>query len=240
MDKLIAGVDRFRCREYAENRAFFRQLAAKPQKPLALFITCSDSRVNPNLITQTEPGDLFLLRNAGNLVPPYGAGGGEAATIEYSLEVLGVRDIIICGHSQCGAIQAILEDERLSHLPAVKAWCHHAETTRRIVQQKHRDLTPAAKATAAAQENVLVQINHLSTHPSVAARLAAGALDVHGWYYNIGAGEVWQHEPSLGQFCRLGDDSQEKPTAARLHEIAAPSASDRPTASRTTIAEARR
>src|SRR5688572_9465801 len=104
MDKLIAGFHRFHSGPYWDNRELFEQLAARQQKPMALFITCADSRVNPNLITQTEPGDLFLVRNAGNVIPPYGSGGGgEAATVEYSLEVLGIRDIVVCGHSQCGA-----------------------------------------------------------------------------------------------------------------------------------------
>jgi carbonic anhydrase len=210
MDKLIAGVDRFRRRAYAENRAFFEQLATKQQKPIALFITCADSRVHPNLITQTEPGDLFLIRNAGNLVPPHGAGGGEAATIEYSIEVLGVRDIVICGHSQCGAIHALLADQHLNYLPAVGAWCRHAEATRRIVEQKYRDLPPAERATLAAQENVLVQMSHLSTHPSVASHLAAGELRIFGWYYDIWAGEVLQYDQSLGHF---------KPVNGEAHEV---------------------
>src|SRR5262245_46639785 len=164
MEKLIAGVHRFRRTEFAKNRAFFEQLASKRQNPMALFITCSDSRVNPNLITHTEPGDLFLIRNAGNIVPPYhSAGGGEIATIEYSVEVLGIRDIIVCGHSQCGAIQALLHPEELPYLPAVQAWCSYAESTRRIVQQKYRQLPADQLARAAAEENVLVQMNSLST-----------------------------------------------------------------------------
>jgi carbonic anhydrase len=200
MDKLIAGFDRFRRGAYAENRQFFQQLAAKQQQPIALFITCSNSRVNPNLITQTEPGDLFLIRNAGNLVPPHGAGRGEAATIEYSLEVLGIRDIVICGHSQCGAIQALLDGERLAHLPIVQVWCHHAEATRRIVRNKYHGLPPAELSAAAAQENVLVQMNHLSTHPAVASHLAAGGMRIFGWYYDISAGQVSQYDQELGRF----------------------------------------
>src|SRR5687768_9887291 len=144
MDKILAGVARFRRYEYPGNRALFESLAARQQNPIALFITCADSRVHPNLITQTEPGDLFLIRNAGNVIPPYGsAGGGEAATIEYSIEVLGIRDIVVCGHSQCGAMRALLDGQGLDHLPAVKAWCAHAESTRRIVRQKYRDVAPA-------------------------------------------------------------------------------------------------
>jgi carbonic anhydrase len=208
MEKLIAGVHRFRRTEFAEHREFFEQLAAKQQRPMALFITCSDSRVHPNLITQTEPGDLFLIRNAGNIVPPYSAaGGGETATIEYSIEVLGIRHVIICGHSQCGAMKALLDVDSLAHLPAVRAWCNHAEATRRIVQQKYRDLDPAELAVAATEENVLVQMNNLSTHPSVAARLSSGELNVYGWYYDIGGGQVLQYDQPSGRFVELNGEA---------------------------------
>jgi carbonic anhydrase len=147
---------------------------------------------------------LFLIRNAGNIVPPYGAGaGGEAATIEYSVEVLGIRNIIVCGHSQCGAMKALLDTRSCDHLPAVRAWCSHAEATRRIVQQKYRDLPPIELAIAATEENVLVQVNNLSTHPSVAARLASGELSVFGWYYDIGGGQILQYDQQHGKFIEL-------------------------------------
>jgi carbonic anhydrase len=204
MEKILAGVHRFRQIVYRENREFFEQLEGKQQRPMALFITCADSRVNPNLITQTEPGDLFLVRNAGNIVPPYGAGiGGEAATIEYSVEVLGIRNIIVCGHSQCGAMKALLDAESCTHLPSVRAWCQHAEATRRIVQQKYRGLAPTELAVAATEENVLVQMNNLSTHPSVAARLSSGELSVYGWYYDIGGGRILQYDQHQGRFLEL-------------------------------------
>jgi len=209
MEKIIAGYHRFRRFEYPAQQSFFEQLAAKVQRPMALFITCSDSRVHPNLITQTEPGDLFLIRNAGNLVPSYSTqGGGESATIEYSVEVLGVRNIIICGHSQCGAMQALLRADTLAHLPAVRAWCSHAEATRRIVEQKYRNLRGDDLAIAATEENVLVQMNNLSTHPSVAARLASGELQVYGWYYDIGAGQVYQYHQSRGRFIELNGQAE--------------------------------
>jgi carbonic anhydrase len=209
VEKIISGIDRFRRQEYATNRDFYKQLASKPQKPLALFITCADSRVHPNLITQTEPGDLFLIRNAGNLIPPHGSAvGGEAATIEFSVEVLNIRHIILCGHSQCGAIKALLEARGLEHLPAVRKWCGHAEATRRIVQHKYRDLSPEELAVAATQENVLVQMNNLSTHPSVASGLAAGELSIYGWYYDIGAGQVYQYEQSHGRFVEMNGQPQ--------------------------------
>jgi carbonic anhydrase len=221
MQKLIDGVRSFYRGPFAQNRPFFERLAAKNQQPMALFITCADSRVHPNLITQTEPGELFLLRNAGNIVPPHGAGGSEAATIEYSLEVLGISDIIICGHSQCGAIQALLDQQSLTHLPAVQRWCDHAEATRRIVRQKYGSRLASEVAEAAAQENVLVQLNHLETHPAVAVRLKNGAVRLFGWYYDIGAGTVAQYYPARNAFLPLADDRLPPECTPAAHQQAA-------------------
>ena len=208
MEKILAGVERFRRLEYPKNQELFEHLARKQQKPIALFITCADSRVHPNLITMTDPGDLFLIRNAGNIVPPHGSPiGGEAATVEYSLEVLGIRNIIVCGHSQCGAMKAMLEDPHLNDLPAAKAWFQHAEATKRIVRAKYADLSPEERLVAATEENVLVQMNNLSTHPSVAAHLSAGELRVFGWYYDIGSGRVLQFDQQRGQFHNLGHEA---------------------------------
>ncbi|MDX1948506.1 MAG: carbonic anhydrase [Pirellulaceae bacterium] len=208
MNKLIQGFHRFRRNDYLPNRAFFEALAARQQQPVALFITCSDSRVNPNLITQTEPGDLFIIRNAGNIVPPHSASpGAEEATVEYSIEVLGVRDIIICGHSQCGAMQALVNENAVADLPAARAWFSHAEATRRIVRQRHRHLPPDEMQMVAAEENVLVQMNNLSTHPAVAARLSSGELRVYGWFYDIGQGRLRQYDQAQGNFSDLNGEA---------------------------------
>lgn len=206
MDKLLDGVHAFRNGEYVSRREFFEHLAQKQQKPRALFITCSDSRVDPNLITQTEPGDLFLIRNAGNIVPPYGAAaGGEQATIEYSIAVLGIKNIIVCGHSQCGAMRAMLDADGLGELPSVRGWFAHAESTRRIVREKYMNLLVGESlAIAATEENVLVQMNHVSTHPYVASRMAQGQLHIFGWYYDIGTGQILQYDQAQGQFVELG------------------------------------
>lgn len=209
MDRIIAGVHRFRRTEYAKNRELYEELAARQQNPLALFITCSDSRVLPHRITQTQPGDLFEIRNAGNIVPPHGAPvGGECATIEYSLDVLGIKHIIVCGHSQCGAMKAMLQETPLEQLPAAKAWFSHAEATKRIVKQKYNGLEFNELWTLATQENVLVQMNHISTHPCVAARLASGDVHIYGWYYDIGSGLVLQYDQSQGRFVELGADAR--------------------------------
>src|SRR5690349_13003440 len=131
MQRIVRGVHKFREKVFGNQKEFFERLAAKQQTPDALFITCSDSRVDPNLLTQTEPGTLFLLRNAGNIVPPYGSAyGGASATIEYALAVLGVRHVIVCGHSHCGAMKALLRPESVHDLPAVAQWFRYAEATR--------------------------------------------------------------------------------------------------------------
>ena len=133
MQKLIRGIHEFRTEHFRPLQGLFEKLA-KGQSPETLFITCSDSRIDPNLLTRSRPGDLFILRNAGNIVPPHGAAnGGEAATIEFAVAGLGVKDIIICGHSHCGAMQGLLTPESVASLPSVASWLSHAETTRRIV-----------------------------------------------------------------------------------------------------------
>jgi carbonic anhydrase len=201
LQKIIAGVRQFHETEFPPRRAMFEHLAARQQEPIALFITCSDSRIMPSLITSTEAGDLFLVRNAGNIVPPFGAGwGGEVATIEYSLSVLHIANIIICGHSQCGAIAAMMEKHDLSDRPGLQAWIQHASATRHIVARKYPHLTGAQRQLVAAQENVLVQMNNLSTHPLVASRLIAGELRLAGWYYDIATGVVLQYNQATGRF----------------------------------------
>jgi len=209
MEQIIAGVRRFRTTEYATHRELYESLARRQQQPMALFITCADSRVLPHRITQTQPGDLFEIRNAGNIVPPHGsAAGGEGATIEYSLDVLGIKNIIVCGHSQCGAMKAMLQETPLEQLPAAKAWFAHAESTKRIVKQKYRGLGLDELWPIASQENVLVQMNHVSTHPSVAARLSSGEVHVYGWYYDIGSGAVLQYDQRVGRFLELDGDAR--------------------------------
>src|SRR4051794_8103794 len=166
MDKILQGVRTFQSTVFPGQRDLFEHLARKQQAPQALFVTCSDSRVNPNLITQTEPGDLFILRNAGNIIPPYGAGcGGEAATIEYAVAVLKVPSIIVCGHSHCGAMQNLLGPESGDRLPAVRAWFAHAEATRRILQDRLDGMPRPALVERAVEQNVLVQVANLRTHP---------------------------------------------------------------------------
>lgn len=208
MQRLINGIHDFQRSYFSRNRQLFEELA-QGQHPLALFITCSDSRINPNLITQTEPGELFILRNAGNIVPPFGAiQGGEAATVEYAIKVLKVRDIVICGHSQCGAMQGLIDSPTAcAHLPCVAAWLKHAEATRQIVQENYAHIKePQHRLTAAVEENVLVQLENLRTHPSVAAALVRGTLKLHGWVYKIETGQVFAYDPEVNQFISIEND----------------------------------
>jgi carbonic anhydrase len=204
MQKLIQGVHHFQANIFRSQRELFARLA-DGQNPDALFITCSDSRINPNLITQTEPGDLFIIRNAGNIIPPYGASdGGEGATIEFAVVGLGVKDLIVCGHSLCGAMEGLLNPESLGTLPLMSAWLKHAEATRWVVREKYEALGPEAKLNVTIQENVLRQLENLRTHASVAAGLAAGTLHLHGWVYKIETGEVFAYDPAIEQFAPFG------------------------------------
>jgi len=206
MKKLIQGIHHFQANIFGSQRELFQRLA-DGQHPVALFITCSDSRIDPNLITQTEPGELFIVRNAGNLVPPHGSVvGGEEATIEFAIVGLGIKDIIVCGHSHCGALKGLLNLEKIREsLPAVYAWLNNAEATRRIMKEKYGELSSADLLNVAIQENVLVQLENLRTHPAVAAGLARGEVKLHGWVYKIETGEIFAFDPERGQFVPLSD-----------------------------------
>jgi carbonic anhydrase len=205
IQELSAGVHHFRSQVFRTQQELFERLA-KGQEPETLFITCSDSRIDPNLITHTDPGDLFVLRNAGNLVPSFNASnGGEAATIEFAVDGLKVTDIVVCGHSHCGAIKGLLHPEYVTELPEMASWLRHAEATRRIVRSKYGHLSGEQLSVAAMEENVLVQIENLQTHPCVAAALAQSQLKLHAWVYEIESGEVYAFDPATSQFRPLGE-----------------------------------
>lgn len=204
VQRLVAGVHRFKHEVFREQQELFQRLATG-QSPQTLFITCSDSRIDPNLITHTDPGDLFVLRNAGNIVPAYGASrGGEVATIEFAVTGLGVSDIVVCGHSHCGAMKGLLHPEYLTEMPAVAEFLMHAEATRRIVRTKYAHLADEPLLETTIEENVLVQLENLQTHPSVAAAVACGKLKLHAWVYDIASGEVYAYADESEQFISLG------------------------------------
>ncbi|HLK37476.1 MAG TPA: carbonic anhydrase [Polyangiaceae bacterium] len=200
MQKLVDGVHAFRAQYFTTHRALFRRLAERGQQPETLFITCSDSRVVPNLITSTEPGELFIVRNVGNVVPHVTVPGGTAAAIEYAIEVLGVTNIIVCGHTHCGAVNAILNPETMDRLPFVKRWLAQGERLRAIVAERYAHLDEAARMLAAVEENVLVQLENLRAFPNVAERLDRGELAMTGWVFDIATGSVFEFDPGSGQF----------------------------------------
>ena len=208
MQKLVDGIHQFQESIFGSKQELFERLAGG-QQPLALFITCSDSRIDPGLLMQTEPGELFIIRNAGNIVPPYSTSPcGEAGTIEYAVCVLKIRDIVICGHSQCGAMDGLLHPNTIKELPAVRSWLSHAEATGRIINENYGHIQEQeARLTAAVEENVLVQLENLRTHPSVAAALARNELHLHGWVYKFKTGEVFAYDAAGRQFLPLADQA---------------------------------
>ncbi|MCE3234294.1 MAG: Carbonate dehydratase [Vampirovibrio sp.] len=210
MQKLVHGLHHFQKHVFGSKKDLFERLSSG-QAPDALFITCSDSRINPNLITNTEPGEIFILRNAGNIIPAHGAAnGGEGATIEYAVHALGIKDIIVCGHSHCGAMTGLLHPEALTEMPMVSQWLNHAEATRCILRDNYADLPEEEKLNVAIQENVLVQLENLKTIPVVASRLVKGDLNLHAWVYKFETGEVYAYNAEQGQFVKLlqSDSSQ--------------------------------
>ncbi len=211
MQKLVDGLHKFRSEIFHSHRDLFRTLSTG-QQPEALFITCSDSRINPNLITQSQPGDLFILRNAGNIIPPHEAGNGsEAATIEFAVAALGIRHIIVCGHTLCGAMRALHEPALTEDAPALRAWLAHAEATRRMVKENYAHIEGSARLTVTVEENVLAQIENLRTHPVVRSRLARGELALYAWVYKIETGEVFQYEHDTGQFALIAETASASP-----------------------------
>lgn len=208
MQKLVQGLHKFQSEIFHSHQELFEALS-KGQRPETLFITCSDSRITPSLITQTSPGDLFILRNAGNIVPSYGpasAHGGEAATIEFAIAGLGVKHIVVCGHTHCGAVKGLLNPDSLEDMPAVKTWLLHAEATKRVMQENYRHLEGQALITAAIEENVLTQLENLRTHPTVRSRIARGELALYGWVYKMETGGVFQYDHVTSQFLSITAD----------------------------------
>src|SRR5437763_673289 len=182
VDRILRGLSHFQQDVYPEHRDLFQRLALG-QRPQALFITCADSRIDPSLLTQTKPGELFICRVIGNIVPPYpDAIGGVSATIEYAVAVLGVPDVIVCGHTDCGVMKGVLNPEAMAALPSVSAWLDYAQPARLAA--------PVDGLLKLAEANVVQQIENLKTHPSVAARVESGDLSLHGWVYHIGEGAV--------------------------------------------------
>lgn len=205
LQHIVEGFKRFRHEVFPQQEELFKKLAHQ-QTPRAMFITCADSRIVPELITQSAPGDLFVTRNVGNVVPPYGQmNGGVSTAIEYAVMALKVQHIIICGHSDCGAMKAVLNPVDLERMPTVKAWLRHAEVARTVVAE-NCGCTDHNTLGILTEENVVAQLDHLRTHPSVASKIASGQLFIHGWVYDIESSAIKAYDAELGQFRSLDED----------------------------------
>ncbi len=200
---IVDGFLRFHHDVFPEQQELFKKLATA-QTPRAMFITCADSRIVPELITQSSPGDLFVTRNVGNVVPPYGQmNGGVSSAIEYAVLALKVHHIIVCGHSDCGAMRAVLNPQSLTKMPTVSAWLRHAEVARTVVENNCSCGTEHETMQVLTKENVIAQLHHLRTHPSVASRLAAGELFIHGWVYDIETSKIEAYDAISDSFLPL-------------------------------------
>jgi carbonic anhydrase len=203
LQHIVDGFMHFRHEVFPEQEQLFKKLATA-QRPRAMFIACADSRIVPELITQSSPGDLFVTRNVGNVVPPYGQmNGGVSTAIEYAVMALGVHHIIICGHSDCGAMRAVLNPQTLEKMPTVAAWLRHAEVARTVVEDNCHCSNEQESMHILTQENVIAQLQHLRTHPSVASKMASGQLFIHGWVYSIETSEILAYDAEQDRFLPL-------------------------------------
>jgi len=205
MPKFAAGVVRFQSEVFPEKKDLFEKLS-KGQSPEALFITCSDSRIETAMITQTDPGELFICRNAGNIVPPHtNHTGGMTASIEFSVAVLNVPHIVVCGHSECGAMKGAMNPEGLDSLPHVKEWLGYSKAAVDVVDELAPKGSDEERMQLLLQQNVILQLQHLRTHPSVAKRLARGDIALHGWVYDIKTGGVDAYDETQNKFVPVED-----------------------------------
>ena len=208
MNEVIGRIFKFEKHVFARHADLYGRLANNGQSPKALMISCADSRIVPELILQAEPGDLFVTRNAGNIVPPFAqANGGVSSAVEYAVVALGVTDIIVCGHSGCGAMEALTRPGSLDEMPNVAAWLRHAHAAQSVVHKCYPDLEDGQRLRALTLENIVCQLSHLRTHPSVAAGIARGQIALHGWYVDIHSGSILALDERMGQFLPVRDDA---------------------------------
>jgi len=213
LENLKGGIRRFQHEVYPENSAAYQLAASTPQKPHTLIITCADSRIDIETITSSSPGEVFVTRNIGNMVPPYGEMlGGVSAVIEYAVDALKVSHAVVCGHMDCGAMKALLhQDSSLDSMPTVKTWLRNAAAARSVAHSlDHGDLTMRRLT----EENVLLQLTHLQTHPSVRGAMARNALTISGWIYDIATGDVLIYDAARNGFVSVRDSSQIDPVAS--------------------------
>jgi carbonic anhydrase len=202
---LIQGLNSFHSSYFNDHRELFERLSGG-QSPEVLFITCSDSRIDPCLITQAQPGELFVMRNVGNIIPAFGAASSaEAAGIEYAVQGVGIKDVIVCGHSHCGAMKGLLQIGSLAEqMPSVYTWLkQHGEATRRLVLDNYPGLNEDELWKIAIEQNVLTQIENLETHPAIRSKLHSKQLNLHAWIYEIESGFVYAYNAAHRQFTLL-------------------------------------
>ncbi|WP_199098481.1 carbonic anhydrase [Dyella sp. ASV21] len=225
MKRLIEGFEQFRNDVFPAQRDLFKKLASG-QSPSTMFITCADSRVMPEMMFSTQPGELFVYRNIGNIVPPYAQHvSGVVAAIEYAVKVLKVRHIVICGHSDCGAMKALQHPELVQDMPSVAAWMKHADVARYVVQQNGPGLQGLAGLRSLTEENVVGQLENLRTLPAVAAALASGQLSIHGWVYDIEHAELKAFDAPQGRFVQIEPGKGHVPEATPHARFSMPAAS---------------
>lgn len=212
MDKLFQGIAHFRREDFEAHKDLFKELGRK-QQPHTLFIGCSDSRVVPELITRTRPGELFMIRNIANIVPPYRKTDeylGTASAIEYAVEMLNVEAIVVCGHSNCGGCAAMHQSpEQLEQIPNVARWLQVSSEVKERVERQAVEGTPEEREWLTEQINILVQMRNLLTYPYIRERYEKGKIDILGWYYIIETGEIYNFNDSTESFELIAGPSEE-------------------------------
>ena len=203
LQKLAKGIHSFQKGYFARNRELFEELAENGQTPETLFITCSDSRVLPNHITGSGPGELFIVRNVGNVIPKLDLIGGTASALEYGVQVLGVKQIIVCGHTLCGAIDAMLDPKRMDNLPLVRRWLAQTSRVREVIEERYSGLSHDAQRMAAVEENVLIQLENLREYDFIRDKMDAGTLQISGWVFDVETGGVFDYDPDAAEFAPL-------------------------------------
>lgn len=207
--RILKGLNQFQTNYFTLHQEMFRQLS-QGQTPEILFITCSDSRIDPNLLTQTKPGELFIIRNLGNIIPTHGSSNSsEGAGVEYAVSALNIKHIIICGHSHCGSMKALLQLNSLNEeMPLVYDWLkHHAESTRRLLRDNYKNYDGEELLKIAIEQNVLTQIENLETYPVIRSKLHGGKLSLHAWVYEIETGQIFAYDANNRKFVPLGSDA---------------------------------
>ena len=220
MPHFAKGVVKFQREVFPEKKELFEKLSTG-QSPEALFITCSDSRIETAMITQTDPGELFILRNAGNIVPPHtNQTGGVTASIEFAIGALHIPHIVICGHTECGAMKGAMNRAGLTNLPHVREWLGYSQGAVDIVEAMGADLDPDAKMRMLLEQNVILQLQHLKTHPTVAVALAQKAVQLHGWIYDIKTGSVCAYDDATETWVPVEERYASELAAAALESHA--------------------